>query len=193
SVQRSRDRVRISAQLIDGKTDQNLWAQTFDRDLTDVLILQSEVARAVAGEIRVDLTPAEVARIRPAMTVNRKAHDDYLRGRYAWGQRPDKEALEQSTTYYNKALEEEPHYALAYAGMADSYIVLENTGQIPANKANPQIKLAATKAVEADPDLAEAHLMLADVKETEWDWTSAEREYKRAIELNPGLARAHHW
>src|SRR5262249_45083235 len=95
--------------------------------------------------------------------------------------------------YYNKALEEDPHYALAYAGMADSYIVLENTGQIPANKANPQIKLAATKAVEADPDLAEAHLMLADVKETEWVWTSAEQEYKRAIELNPGLARAHHW
>jgi TolB-like protein/DNA-binding winged helix-turn-helix (wHTH) protein/tetratricopeptide (TPR) repeat protein len=192
SVQRSANRVRITAQLIDGKTDAHLWAQSFDRDLSDVLVLESEVAQAVTSEIRITLTPADEARLPAPHVVTQKAHDAYLHGRYLWNTR-SKEGLEQSIVFYQEAIEADPQYALAYAGLADSYILLENNGEMPATNANPEIRIAAMKAVAADPNLAEAHMILADAKETEWDWTSAEKEYKRALELNPGLARAHHW
>lgn len=192
SVQRSANQVRISAQLIDGKTDAHLWTRSFDRDLGDVLALESEVAQAVAREVRITLTPADAARLPPSHVASQKAHDAYLRGRYLWNTR-SKEGLEQSIVFYQKAIEDDPDYALAYAGIADSYILLEDQGLAPASYANPAIKTAAMKAVTSDPNLADAHMMLADVKETEWDWAGAEQEYKRALELNPGLARAHHW
>ncbi len=192
SVQRSANRVRITAQLIDGKTDAHLWAQSFDRDLSDVLALESEVAQAVTSEIRITLTPADLAKLPPPHIVSQKAHDAYLRGRYLWNTR-SKQGLEQSIRFYQQAVQDDPQYALAFAGIADSYILLENDGQMPASEANPEIKIAALKAVAADSNLADAHMMLADVKETEWDWAGAEQEYKRALELNPGLARAHHW
>jgi len=192
SVQRSGNRVRISAELIGGDSDTHLWQRSFDRDLSDVLMLESEVAKAIADEIQVKLTPGDVARIPLKHVVNRTAHDAYLRGRYAWSSK-SKSGLEQSIAFYQEAIVEDPQYALAYAGMADSYVVLENTGYMPASEANPKIRVAATKAVAADPTLAEAHMMLADEKETEWDWAAAEQEYRRAIELNPSLARAHHW
>jgi tetratricopeptide (TPR) repeat protein len=140
----------------------------------------------------VELTQADAARIPSANPVNRKAHDAYLRGRYLWNHK-QKADLEQSITLYQQAIGDDPQYALAYASMADSYIVLENDGYMSAIDANPKIKMAAMKAIAVDPNLAEAHMMLADVMETEWDWAGAEQEYKRAIELNPGLARAHHW
>jgi adenylate cyclase len=104
-----------------------------------------------------------------------------------------KEGLERSISFYHEAIQEDPQYALAYAGIADSYILLENNGEMPATNANPEIRIAALKAVAADPNLAEAYMILADAKETDWDWAGAEAEYKRALELNPGLARAHHW
>jgi TolB-like protein/DNA-binding winged helix-turn-helix (wHTH) protein/tetratricopeptide (TPR) repeat protein len=192
SVQRSGDRVRISAELIEGDNDAHLWARRFDRDLSNVLLLESEVAQAVAAEIRVKLTSTDVARIPAAHVVSRKAHDSYLRGRYLWSSK-SKSALEQSINFYQQAIEADPQDALAYAGMADSYIILENDGYMSASEANPKIKMTAMKAVAADANLAEAHMMLADAKETEWDWAGAEQEYRRAIELNPGLARAHHW
>jgi TolB-like protein/Flp pilus assembly protein TadD len=192
SVQRSGDRVRITANLIDGDSDANLWVRSFDRDLSDVLTLESDVAQAVAGEIRVKLTPEDLARIPSAHVVSRKAHDAYLRGRYLWSGR-NKRDLEESIVFYQQAIDEDSQYALAYAAMADSYIVLVGAGEMSPREANPKIKAAAFNAVAADPGLAEAHMMLADVKETEWDWAGAEQEYKRAIQLNPGLARAHHW
>jgi TolB-like protein/DNA-binding winged helix-turn-helix (wHTH) protein/tetratricopeptide (TPR) repeat protein len=192
SVQRSGDRVRISAELIDGVSDAHLWEQSFDRDLSNVLLLESEVAQAVAGEIRIKLTPNDVARMPSAHVVSRKAHDAYLRGRYLWSSK-SKSGLEQSINLYQQAIDEDPQYALAYAGMADSYIILENDGYMSASEANPKIRMTAMKAVAADANMAEAHMMLADVKETEWDWAGAEQEYRRAIELNPGLARAHQW
>lgn len=192
SVQRSGDRVRITAELIDGESDAHLWARSFDRKLSDVLMLESELAQAVASEIQVKLTPADVARVPSTHMVSRTAHDAYLRGRYFSSQKT-KPALEQSITLYQQAINEDPQYALAYAGIADAYIVLDDDGEMPSSQANPKIRAAAMSAVAADPTLAEAHVMLADVKETEWDWAGAEKEYKRAIELNPGLARAHHW
>jgi len=189
SVQRSGDQVRINAELIDGRNDAHLWTRSFDRDLGDVLILESDVAQAVAGGIQVQLTPAEVA---STHAVPAQAHCAYLQARYLANNKT-RVGLEQSIAFYQQAIAQDPHYARAYAGLADSYIVLEDDGHIPASEANPRIRTAALKAVAADPALAEAHVMLAAARETEWDWAGAEQEYRRAIELNPGLARAHHW
>ena len=192
SVQRSANRVRITVQLIDGKTDAHLWARSFDRNLSDVLALESDVAQAVVGEIQITLTPAEVASFSGLHAVSQKAHDAYLRGRYLWNTRT-KQGLEQSISFYHQAIEEDPRYALAYAGIADSYILLENNGQMPASRANPEMRMAASKAVSLDPNLADGHRLLAQVRETEWNWTGAEEEYTRALELNPGSAKSHHW
>ena len=191
SVQRSENRVRISAQLVDGKTDTHIWSRSFDRSLSDVLALESEVANAVASEIRIKLTPASMNSL-PPHVVSQKAHDAYLRGRYLWNTR-SKQGLEQSISFYQEAIKEDPQYALAYAGIADSYILLENNGQMPASRANPEMRMAAMKAVTTDPNLADAHMLVADVRETDWNWAGAEKEYKRALELNPGSARTHHW
>jgi tetratricopeptide (TPR) repeat protein len=138
------------------------------------------------------LTPADVAKFPTAHAVSQKAHDAYLRGRYLWNTR-SKQGLEQSISFYQEAIKEDPQFALAYAGIADSYILLENNGQMPASKANPEMRMAAMTAVRTDPNLADAHRVLADVRETEWNWAGAEEEYKRALELNPGSAKTRHW
>jgi TolB-like protein/DNA-binding winged helix-turn-helix (wHTH) protein/Flp pilus assembly protein TadD len=192
TVARSGDQVRITAQLVDGKNDTHLWAQDFERDLQNVLRLESDIAQDIAREIRVELTKEDGTRLQASPTVNRAAHDAYLRGRFQWNKRTGK-SLKESIKLYQQAIDSDPEYALAYAGMADSYIVLENDGELSPTEANPLIRIAARKAVEADPNLADAHMVLADCKEREWDWSGAESEYRRAIELNPGLARAHHW
>ena len=192
TVSRSGDQVRITAQLVDGKNDIHLWAQDFDRDLRNVLNLESEIAQAIAREIRVELTKADASRMVVSPSANVSAHDLYLRGRYQWNKRTG-QALQESIRLYQQAIASDPEYAPAYAGIADSYIVLEDVGKLSATEANPLIRRAALKAVEADPNLADAHMVLAASKENDWDWADAEREYRRAIELNPGLARAHHW
>ena len=198
AVARSGNQVRITAQLIDGRSDAHRWAQDFDRDLRNVLELQSDIAQTIAREIRIELTKEDGARLASRPPINPAAKDAYLRGRYQWSKRHDShdnstQALKESIRLYQQAVTYDPEYALAYAGIADSYIVLENDGDITPAEAYPAIKAAAVNAVDADPNLADAHMMLADVKENEWDWASAEREYKRAIELNPGLSRAHLW
>jgi TolB-like protein/DNA-binding winged helix-turn-helix (wHTH) protein/Flp pilus assembly protein TadD len=192
TVSRSDNQVRITAQLVDGKHDIHLWAQDFERDLRNVLNLESEVAQAIARQIRVELTREDASRLVASPSVNLNAHDAYLRGRYQWNRRTGP-SLRESIRLYQEAIASDPEYAVAYAGMADSYILLEELGQLSPTEANPLISTAARKAVEADPNLADAHMVLAASKEDEWDWTGAEREYNRAIELNPGLARAHHW
>jgi TolB-like protein/DNA-binding winged helix-turn-helix (wHTH) protein len=195
TVVRSGDQVRITAQLIDGRSDMHRWGQDFASDQRNVLNMQSDVAQAIAREIKVELTKDDGIRLAPRPAINPAAQEAYLRGRYQWSKRHVKaaQALKESIRLYQQAIEADPSYALAYAGIADSYIVLENDGLTTPGEAYPAIRAAATKAVEADPNLADAHLMLANVRETEWDWTGAEREYKRAIELNPGLSRAHQW
>ena len=192
TVSRSGDQVRITAQLLDGKNDIHLWAQDFERDLRNVLNLESDVAQAIAREIRVKLTKEDSSRLVASPSVNPTAHDAYLRGRYQWNKRTGR-ALRESIRLYQEAIASDPEYALAYAGMADSYILLDEIGQLSPTEANPLISTTARKAVEADPNLADAHMVLAGSKENEWDWAGAEREYKRTIELNPGLVRAHHW
>ena len=192
SVQRLANQVRITVQLIDGKTDAHLWTRSFDRDLSNMLALESDVAQAVAGEIQITLTPADVVRFSGSHAISQKAHDAYLRGLYLWNTRT-KQGLEQSISFYQQAINEDPQYALAYAGIADSYILLENNGLMPASKANPQMRMAVSKAITIDPNLADAHRLLAQIRETEWNWTGAEEEYKRALALNPGSAKTHHW
>lgn len=195
SVARSENRVRITAQLVHAPTDTNLWAENFERDEEDVLLLQNEVARDIASEIQVKLTPQEETRLANARPVNAEAHELYLKGRYYWNKRtPD--ALKKSLEYFQSAVAKDPNYALGYAGMADAYAMLGASSYmvLPAKQAYPKAEAAAMKALRLDSTLAEAHTCLAWSKFVfDWDWRGAEREYKQAIELNPGYANAHHW
>jgi TolB-like protein len=193
SVLRSGGRVRITAQLIQATTDTHLWARSYERDLRDVLALQSDVAQAIANEIRVKLTPQEQARLARTGPVNPEAHDAYLKGRYYWNLRTE-EGLKKGTELFQQAIEKDPDYALAYAGLADSYGVLGLRILTAPREAYPRAKAAASKALEMDGTLAEAHasMGLAEL-EYDWDWVVAEKEFKRAIELNPSYATAHQW
>jgi len=193
SVERSGNRIRITVQLIYAPADQNLWAEAYQRDLREVLALQDEVARDVANEIKVKLTPQEQARLTRARPVNPEAHELYLRGRFHWNKRSP-EGVRKSIEYFEQAIEKDPDNALAYSALADSYNVISSYNLLAPNEAFPKAKEAATKAVQLDDSLAEAHTSLAVVKAAyEWEWSGAEREYKRAIELNPGYATAHYW
>ena len=193
SVLRSGDRVRITAQLIDAQTDRHLWAQSYERDLRDVLALQGEVAQAIANEIKIKVTPQEQARLASARPVNPDAHEAYLKGRYYWNLRTE-EGLKKGIEYFQQAIEKDPGYALAYVGLADSYGTVATWNVKAPNEAYPRARAAASKALEIDEALAEAHASLGAVREEyDWDWLGAEKEFKRAIELNPGYATAHQW
>ncbi len=192
SVSRAGNKVRITVQLIGAATDQLLWAETYDRDLRDIFTLQSEVARAVAGEIRVKLTPQEQARLAGVPAVNPRAYEAYLKGRHHWNKRTE-EALRKGLEYFQQALFEDPRYAQAYAGVADSYFLLGWSGAMPPREAMPEAKKAAERALKIDDKLAEAHNSLAGVLQLyDWDWAAAEREFRRAIELDPASADARH-
>ncbi len=195
SVLRSGNRVRITAQLIHAATDQHLWAESYERDFRDVLALQSEVARAIASEIRVKLTPQDKARLRRVGSVDPEAYQLYLKGRFYWNKRTAA-GLKKGIEYFHQAIDLDPNYALAYAGIADCYSLLgwDLFGAFPPRDALSIAKAAAIKAVELDDSLAEAHNSLAWTKLAfDWDWSGAESEFTRAIELNPGYAVAHHW
>jgi serine/threonine-protein kinase len=193
SVLRSGDRVRITAQLIQAVTDKHLWAQSYERDLRDVLALQSEVAGAIANEIKIKLTPQEQARLASARPVNPDAHEAYLKGRYYWNLRTE-EGLKKGIEYFQQAIEKDPGYALAYAGLANTYDVLVTWGVMAPKEGYPREKAAAFKALEMDETLAEAHASLGSARACyDWDWVGAEKEYKRAIELDPGYATGHEW
>lgn len=195
SVRRSADRVRITAQLIRANDQTHLWSETYDRDLRDVLALQDDVAQCIAREIRIALPPREQARLVRSRPVSPEAYEAYLRGRSQWYERTTG-ALVRSIEYFQKAIQWEPDFALAYAGLADAYALLAIIpwdGLAP-REAMPKAKAAALKALEIDDSLAEAYASLAIVLHRyEWDWPSAEKKFRRAIELNPNSARAHLW
>lgn len=192
SVLRSGNWVRITAQLVRAVPEQHLWANSYDRELRDVLSVHSEVARAIAQEIRVALTPQEQARLAAAPAVNPVAHEAYLKGRYYFNKQGEGEAaLRKSIEYYQQAIREDPNYALAYAGLAGAYQSLSSF-YLPPREAMPQAKAAALKALELDPNLAEAHAVLGMVHLAyAWDWAGTEQEVKRALELNPNSPAAH--
>jgi serine/threonine protein kinase/tetratricopeptide (TPR) repeat protein len=188
SVMRSGDRVRINAKLIQASTDKSLWAKGYDRDLTDVLNLQAEVARDIAQEIRVELTPQEQSRLASSARVSPEAHDAYLKGRYHWNKDTEQQ-FRQAEKYFQQAIEIDPNYAASYSGLADYYWA---TNELAPQIAMPKAKENALKALAIDGSLSSAHTTLADVKfYADWDWPGAEMEYKRAVELNPNDSEAH--
>jgi TolB-like protein/Flp pilus assembly protein TadD len=195
SVRRVGDRVRITAQLAQVHDQTQIWAESYDRSLPDILRLQSEVAQAIASEIKLALRPREQARLLGLHPIDPDAYETYLKGRYYWNKRTE-EALLKSAEYFRQAIEKNPTFALAYTGLADSQILLGDAGYgvLPPYEARVEARTAALKALEIDDTLAEAHTSLASVKEQfERDWEGAEREFKRAIELQPGYTNAHHW
>ncbi len=193
SVMRVGERVRITAQLIEAATDQHLWAESYDRELCDILMLQSEVAKAIAHEIKIKLTPQEQACLTCVRQVDPEAHELYLKGRYHWNKRTD-EGLHKAIDYFDRAIERDSSYAFAYAGVADCYNILGFYSLLPPKETFPKARTAAAKALEIDDVIAEAHASLAFVKlYYDWEWPAAERGFKRAIQLNPGYATAHHW
>jgi TolB-like protein/DNA-binding winged helix-turn-helix (wHTH) protein/Flp pilus assembly protein TadD len=193
TVMRSGDRVRITAQLIEVPTDRHVWAESYERDLHDVLQLQDDLAREIARRVGSELTPTEQARLSERASVNPAAYELLLKGRYEWAKR-GLQGLTKALDYFQQSAALDPNYAPAYAGIAESYGILGNNGVMPADAVYPQAKQAALKALELDPNLAEAHVALAEVlNEHDWNWAEAEKEYKRAIELDPNNANAHHF
>ena len=195
AVQRSGDKVEITVQLIHAPSDRHLWAKSYERDLRDVLELQREAARAIADEIKAKLTPPEKIRSASVRSVHSEAYEDYLKGRFLLSTFNHGDAR-KGIAYFQRAIQKDPNYALAYAGLAESYITLGQpwTGALSPKEVLPQAKAAATKALEIDDSLGEAHLALAHVIELyDWDWQGAEKEYRKALELNPNDAMAHFW
>ena len=195
TVLRSGDQVRITAQLIEASTDKHLWSQSYEGDLRDTLTLQKKVASAIADQIRINLTPREQAALKNVKVVNPEAYESYLKGRYFWNKRTA-DGLKAALAYFKQAIEEDPKYAQAYSGLADTYALLGDWqyAVMTPKEAFPQAKAAASKALELDSMLGEAHNSLAFVLDGfDWDFDSAGKEFQRAIELNPGYATAHHW
>ena len=191
SALRAGERVRITVQLVDAVADRSLWARSYDRDLGDILTLQSEVAGAIAEEIRVKVTPAEQVRLQPRAHVNPAAHVAYLRGRYLWN-RWSPDAVRESIGCFEEAVRADPSYALAYAGLADAYITLGTTRALAPGEAFPRARAATERGLALDPLLGELHASLAVIlRLQDWDWPGTEREYRRALELNPGYSTAH--
>ncbi|HEY7679285.1 MAG TPA: protein kinase, partial [Terriglobia bacterium] len=193
SVRREAGRVRITAQLIQVRDQTHLWAENYERALTDVFALQSDVSRRVADSLAVQLLPAGHAALARAPTMSPEAHEAYLKGRFYWNQRT-RDSLLKGLEYFRRATELDPNYALAYAGLADSYAILASNGHSPPAEVMPKAGQAANKALEIDETLAEAHATLGMIEwGSEWDFAAAEREFKRAIELRPSYAYAHQW
>jgi len=191
TILKSGSQVRITAQLIQAPLDKHLWAQSYEGDLHDVLPLQNKVARAIAEEIQVTLTPGERVLLRAGRPVNPEAYEDYLQGRYFWNKR-DGDALERASEYFQKATSIDPNYAPAYAGLAQTYALFAgNTG--PKDEFVEAGKKAANQALLLDPNLAEAHTALALLLSGEYNFTDEERELKLAVTLDPNYATGHHW
>ena len=195
SLRRAGDHVRVSAQLIQVRDQTHLWAESYERDLRDILALQNDVAQAIAREIDLKLTPQQQARIARARPIDPRVYDLYSKGRYFWNKRSE-EGYTRAIQYFQQAIARDSEYAPAYAGLADTYALLGSMPnvELPRSEAMPRARAAALKALELDEGLADAHTSLAFVRmHFEWDWPGAEREFARALELNPGYATAHHW
>jgi TolB-like protein/Flp pilus assembly protein TadD/class 3 adenylate cyclase len=192
SVQRSADEVRVTVQLVKAQTDAHLWADTFDRKLTDIFAVESEIAKAVADTLQAKLTGSQERAISAKPTGNLEAYQFYLRGRYYWNRRTAgglKRALDQ----FQQAADRDPTFALAYVGLADCYLQLEEYASTPSSETLPKARAAAQRALQIDNSLGEAHTSLGLIDVYLRQFEEAEKEYKRGIELNPSYPTAHHW
>jgi tetratricopeptide (TPR) repeat protein len=196
SVRRDASRMRITAQLIQMSDGTHIWAHQYDRELESLLAVQKEIAQAVADQIHLTLVPGsriEGGRRALLSPATYEAYDLYLKGRYFWNKRTA-EGFQRAVEYFQQAADKDPGYALAYAGLADSYALMSNWNLGPAKELMPKARSAALRALELDDSLTEAHTALALISETyDWDWPAAEKEFRRAIELDPNYATAHHW
>lgn len=196
SVRRDSDEVRISAQLIQVQDQASVWSRQYDRQLRDVLALQSEIAREIAGGIHLTLDDAARnagATAQPQTAAANDAYDLYLRGLYFWNKR-GADNIKRATDYFQQSIRRDPNSARAYSGLAESYALVSGYAGVPPKDFLQKADAAARRAVALDPNLAEAHVAMAVVaQDCDWDWATAEREYRRAIELNPNYATAHHW
>jgi adenylate cyclase len=193
SVQKSGDAVRVNVQLIKAANDSQVWAETFDRKLTDIFSVESDVAKAIADQLRAHITRQEEQVIATKPTKNIEAYDAYLRGRYFWNKRTS-DGINHAIEHFQQSIERDPDFALGHAGLADSYIALTFYNFAAPHETMPKAKESAIKALALDNTLAEAHASLAHVLVNyDWNWSAAEKEFKRSIELKPDYATAHEW
>jgi TolB-like protein/Flp pilus assembly protein TadD len=191
-VVRRGDSLSVSAELVDARDNSHLWGEQYNRRSSDVLVVQQEIAREIAGRLRARLTGEERRRVTRNYTENVEAYQLYLRGRHHWNRRTE-EGMRQAIRYFQQAIDLDPNYALAYSGLADSYSNLQGYPGVPASETRSRARAAALRALEIDASLAEAHASLGLHYYQSWRWAESERELKRAIELNPNYATAHHW
>ena len=193
SVRKSGNQLRVTAQLVSARDGYELWSQSYDRDLADVFTVQEEIARAIVGALRLQLGGNTASALAQRPTSDLEAYDLYLKGRFAWNQRGGT-SMQQAASYFEQAVARDPHFARAYAGLADAQLLLPWYAGVSPATAWPQAKAAAAKALELDSTLAEAHTSLAyGTMLYEWDWAGAEKEFKRAIAADPDYPTAHHW
>ncbi|MBI4547942.1 MAG: tetratricopeptide repeat protein [Ignavibacteriae bacterium] len=193
TIRRAGNKVRIVAKLIDSQTEEHRWLETYNKELTDIFATQSEVAESIATALAITISPEEKERLEKKSTGNLEAYDLYLKGRYSWNERT-REGLNKSIVCYRQAIERDPLFALAHAGLADSYNILGSFNHLAPKEAFPIAKAEALKALELDSTLAEAQAALGwIILNYDWNWHLAEEHFKRAIELNPSYATAHQW
>lgn len=193
SVRRLGERLRITAKLVDAKTEENLWSQQYDRNIDDIFAIQSDIAGRIAEALNLELLLRDKQGIERRFTRNLDAYHSYLKGRYFWNKR-NKETLEKAIGYFKQALEQDEEYAPAYAGLADAYAALALLEFVAPREAYPEAKKMVERALAIDNGLAEAHTSLALIRfQYDWDWEGSELEFKRAIELNANYAPAHHF
>jgi len=192
SVQKSNDQVRVNVQLINAINDAHLWAEIYDRKLTDLFAVESDIAKTIADTLQAKLSGSEKNLIAKTPTVNNEAYELYLKGRFFWNKRTGAD-LRKAIDYFEQATTKDPSYALAYVGLADSYLLLSNYGAAAPRDSIPQAKAAAKKALELDSNLGEAHASFGILSEDDFQFERAISEFERAIELSPNYATAHHW
>jgi serine/threonine-protein kinase len=186
------DEFAISAELIDVRNDRQIWGSQYTRKVADIMAIQEQISREISEKLQLRLTGEQKERMTRHSTADTEAYQMYLQGRYYWNKRT-LEGVQQSIDFFQQAIQKDPKYALPYAGQADAYALLSDLNVLPAREVTPKVKAAASKALELDDTLGEAHTSLAFAKFHEWDWTGAEKEFKRAIELNAGYPTAHAW